>query len=100
MESQMSRPMSRTTAHPQARTAIADAGLHDPITTQAIDGYDCPPRRRFMRAAICAPAAAIAATTAGAAAPDEFEAGPEAATSPSSYHETDHIRTYYALAAY
>ena len=53
------------------------------------------PRRRFMKAAVCAPALAIAGTSTPQAAP---AAAPEAAM--SGYRETDHIRRYYATAQY
>jgi hypothetical protein len=66
------------------------------------DAADAPSRRRFMRAAICAPAVAVAATTAGASPSRASPIGganvePQAC---STYHETAHIRTYYDLARY
>jgi hypothetical protein len=61
-----------------------------------------PTRRRFMRAAICAPAVAVAAAAAGATPRSAAPAGDDTAdaTPCSTYHETAHIRTYYHLARY
>ncbi len=57
------------------------------------------PRRRFMKAAMYAPAVAIAATRPVAAATMEPQVStPEPST--SGYRETDHIRRYYATAQY
>jgi hypothetical protein len=57
------------------------------------------PRRRFMKAAMYAPAVVIAATRPEAAVTTE----PQRSTpdpSASGYRETDHIRRYYATAQY
>jgi hypothetical protein len=58
-------------------------------------------RRRFFKAALCAPALAVAATAAPGAAAGPVAVAPEAPPPrQSNYHETQHIRTYYDLAAY
>ncbi len=98
----MSKPMTTSIAHPHQRTATAEADAHDRLLGVPDDARDSLPRRRFMRAAICAPAAAITATAARASMVQEAEGGPQAAAPApcASYHETAHIRTYYDLAAY
>jgi hypothetical protein len=70
--------------------------------TKSNDAADAPSRRRFMRAAICAPAVAVAATAAGASPRRASPIGAENAEPQtcSTYHETAHIRTYYDLARY
>jgi hypothetical protein len=56
-------------------------------------------RRRFFKAAICAPALAVAGSAAGATAPAPAVPAPDDGKA-SSYHETPHIRTYYNLSHY
>jgi hypothetical protein len=57
-------------------------------------------RRRFFKVALCAPALAVAATAAPAAATPLAAAPAAMPPKQSNYHETEHIRTYYDLAAY
>ena len=61
-------------------------------------------RRGFVLAAVSAPALAVAAVVSPAQAsppPPPTEAAPAdaGASAQRGYHETDHIRRYYALAA-
>jgi hypothetical protein len=78
--------------------ASPEAGDHDVEATSA----DVPQaRRRFFKAALRAPALAVAATVAPRAVAAPVAVTPEAAPPrQSNYHETPHIRTYYDLAAY
>ena len=65
-------------------------------------------RRTFVTAAVCAPAIAVAALAARRAPPEAVPAAaaprpaePAAPTAaPSGYRETEHIRQYYASAAF
>jgi hypothetical protein len=98
----MSKPITGSIASPLSRSPSAgsDAQRAPAIAPAGMD--DSPSRRRFMRAALCAPAVAVAATSAKAApeaSPDTVPAA-EAPVPVSSYRETAHIRTYYDLAAY
>lgn len=58
-------------------------------------------RRGLVNIALCAPAAALGAVLVppAAAAPAVLPAADVAARTDLGYHETEHIRTYYALAA-
>lgn len=84
---------------PPAGTSATEAatGSHPP---QALD------RRGFVLAALSAPAlaaAAVGAQVAQASQAGQAEAPQAAPGTPGhggSYHETEHIRRYYALAAY
>ena len=73
-----------------------------PDSMQCLAPYsarDRNPRRRFMKAAMYAPAVAIAATSPMGAATTETQVStPEPST--SGYRETDHVRRYYATAQY
>ena len=53
-------------------------------------------RRRFLLALGAGGAASAAAAAQAIAAPVADAAGAEAPKATSGYHETDHIRTYYA----
>ncbi len=88
------RPILVSNSTGRETQASPEAGDHDVEATSA----DVPQaRRRFFKAALRAPALAVAATVAPRAV-----AAPVAVTPPrqSNYHETPHIRTYYDLAAY
>jgi hypothetical protein len=95
----MSRSTTDSLAAPPARAIAAGCEAQPAIAGMPAGADSCPPRRRFFRAALCAPVVAVAAATNEAAAAPV--ADPEIEPAPSSsYRETPHIRTYYDLAAY
>jgi hypothetical protein len=98
----MSKPITRSIAGPLSRSPGAGFDAQRSPTSASAGIDDSPPRRRFMRAALCAPAVAVAATSAKAAPEARADTVPEAEApvTGSSYRETAHIRTYYDLAAY
>lgn len=90
-----------TTTDRAGNTSQLEAGCHAASAVPTAAGA-APARRRFMRAAFCAPAVAVAAAAAGSAPRTAAAVGDAAAESRtcSTYHETAHIRTYYDLARY
>ncbi len=72
--------------------------MDDKMDSKKID----PKRRFFLTAATCGPALAVAAiaTRQQEIAPEVLPSAPAQDATSVGYHETEHIRKYYATAAY
>lgn len=95
----VSDAQSTSSAPPAAAPLYAERGPQPSIPARV----EVDPRRRgFLRAAAGAGALGTLAALSGetAAAPAAAAAAPVEPAQPKGYHETDHIRKYYATARY